>query len=295
MAISKNFLTDTVATGVITQTIEKINALIPGVTVKSELSGMVGASVAEYFYNLAPNITTGDAGADFSATTVGSKKAVMPLTRALQMDEKVPGFAIETTGADVLNDRLAKGAVAIANKAGQLFITDLLGLAQAKSISYDDHAGDFYKAVVKAIEVFSSGSSAKVGGSVDTSFSNAANGIQPKTLIVGDVGRSKLFKTDAFQRIINATGQIGNLIGTMLGLQVVYSQHLSGVDFVLLNPEGVAYPFSLNTLRVIESELFNGVRVQGEVVIPDVYSGSNGYSILPVDSFAMKFTMAAQA
>jgi hypothetical protein len=210
------------------------------------------------------------------------------------MDEKVPGFAIETTGADVLNDRLAKGAIAIANRAGSLFITDLLGLAQAKSILYVDHEGDFYKAVVKAIEVFSAGSSVKVGGASDTSFSNASNGIQPKTLLVGDVGRSKLFKAEAFQRTINATGQIGNLIGTMLGLQVVYSQHLTGVDFVLLNPEGVAFPFSLNTLRVIESELFNGVRVQGEVVIPDAFGGANGYSILPVDSFAMKFTMAAQ-
>lgn len=286
MAISKNFLTDTVATGVITQTIDKINALIPGVTVKAELSGLIGASVAEYYYNLAPAIADADAGADFSVSQIGSKKAVMPLTRALQMDEKVPGFAIETTSADVLNDRLVKGAINIANKAGGKFITDLLALSQAKTYT---NGANFYDAVVEGIATFAQGSSAKVGGVVDTTFSNASNGVQPKTLIVGDVGRSKLYKTEAFQRLINATGEIPGLIGTMLGLQVVYSQHLTGVDFVLLNPEGVAFPYSLNTLRVVESEQFNGVRVQGEVVLPDASS----YAILPIDSFSMKFSMAA--
>ena len=74
----------------------------------------------------------------------------------------------------------------------------------------------------------------------------------------------------------------------MLGLKVIYVQDLSAaIDFVMLNHEGVAYPFSVNTLRVVESENFNGVRVQGEVVYP-----TQSYAILPIDSFAMKFTMA---
>jgi hypothetical protein len=288
MAISKSFLTDSLAVGVVTQTINSINALIPDVTVKGELAGLVSASTAEYYYNLAPAVAVADAGADFNTSQVGSKKAVMPLTRALQMDEKVPGFAIETTSVDVLNDRIAKGAIAMANKAGSLFIADLLSLSQAKTYT---NGASFYDAVVEGIQLFAQGSSAKVGGQVDTTFSNAANGVQPTTLIVGDAGRSKLFKSEAFQRLIGDANQgaIPGLIGTMLGLRVVYSQHLTGVDFILLNAEGVAFPYSLNTLRVVESEDFNGVRVQGEIVLPD----AGVYSILPIDSFSMKFTMAA--
>jgi hypothetical protein len=287
MAIAKNFLTDTLATGVVTQTINSITSVIPGVTVKAELAGLVSASTAEYYYNLAPAVDVTDAGADFDVSQVGSKKAVMPLTRALHIDEKVPGFAIETTSADVLNDRIAKGSIAIANKIGSLFMIDLLALAQAKTYT---KGLDFYEAVVEGIATFSQGSSVKVGGASDTSFSNSVNGVQPLTLVVGDVGRSKLFKTEAFQRLIGDANQgaIPGLIGSMLGLQVVYSQHLTGVDFLLINPEGVAYPYSLNTLRVIEAENFNGVRVQGEVVIAD----ASTYSVLPIDSFAMKFTEA---
>jgi hypothetical protein len=289
MAISKSYLSDTLATGVVTQTINSITSLIPGVTVKAELAGLISASTAEYWYNLAPNIVTTDAGADFTVTNVGSKKAVMPLTRALHMDEKVPGFAIETTSADVLNDRIAKGSIAMANRIGSLFMTDLLALAQAKTATVAN--ADFYLGIVEGIKVFSSGSSAKVGGAVDTTFSNAANGVQPTTIVVGDVGRSKLFANQAFQRLIGDSNQnaIPGLIGSMLGLRVVYSQHLTGVDFLLLNAEGVAFPYSLNTLRVVESEAFNGVRVQGEVVLPD----AGTYSVLPIDSFAMKFSVVA--
>jgi len=287
MAISKNYLTDTLAVGVITSTVNSITSLIPGVTVKPELAGLVSASTAEYYFNLKPNLNITDAGADFNVATVGSKKAVMPLTRAIHMDEKVPGFAVETTSADVLNDRIAKGSIAVANKIGSLFMTDLLALAQPKTVEVEK--GDFYKAVVEAIAAFSGGSSIKIGGQADTSYSNAENGVQPTTLVVGDVGRSKLFKTEAFQRLIGDSNQnaIPGLIGTMLGLQVVYSQHLTGVDFLLLNPENVAYPYSLNTLRVVESELFNGVRVQAEVVLPDAAQ----WSVLPIDSYAMKFTI----
>jgi hypothetical protein len=289
MAISKNYLSDTLATGVVTQTINSITSLIPGVTVKAELAGLISASTAEYWYNLAPNIATTDAGADFSTSNVGSKKAVMPLTRALHMDEKVPGFAIETTSADVLNDRIAKGSIAMANKIGSLFMTDLLALAQAQEVEVA--GADFYLGIVEAIKVFSTGSSAKVGGAVDTTYSNAANGVQPTTIVVGDVGRSKLFANQAFQRLIGDSNQnaIPGLIGNMLGLRVVYSQHLTGVDFLLLNAEGVAFPYSLNTLRVVESEAFNGVRVQGEVVLPD----AGTYSVLPIDSYAMKFSVVA--
>jgi hypothetical protein len=287
---NKNYITDTLATGVVTSTINSITSLIPGVTVKAELAGLIGASTAEYYYNLAPNISSAvAAGSDFNLVTKGSKKAVMPLTRAFQMDEKLPGFAIETTSADVLNDRIAKGSIAIANKIGSTFMTDLLALAQAKTVEVA--AADFYLGVVEGIKTFSQGSSAKVGGEVNTTYSNAENGVQPTTIVVGDVGRSKLFANQAFQRLIGDSNQasIPGLIGSMLGLQVVYSQHLTGTDFLLLNPEGVAFPYSLNTLRVVESELFNGVRVQAEVVLPDAAS----YAVLPIDSYAMKFSVVA--
>lgn len=213
----------------------------------------------------------------------------MPLTRGLHIDEKIPNVAIDATTADVVMDRMVKGALAISNKLGQKFMADLVGLAKAATYT---EGLDFYSAIVEAFGTFSGASSAKVGGANDTSFSNRENGIQPTALIVGDAGRAALLQTQAFQRLINANGEIPGLIGEMLGLQVVYSQDLDGVngapEFILLNHEGVAYPYSINTMRVVESEQFNGIRVQAEIG----YADASNYAVLPIDSFALKFTEA---
>lgn len=290
MAFSKNYIADTRTLAVITQTVGKKSSLIPGITVKADLAGLVQANVAEYYFNLAPNVGDVLAGDDFSSTNAGSKKAVMPLTRGLHIDEKIPNVAIDATTPDLILDRTVKGALAIANKLGQKFMADLVGLAKVATYT----AGlDFYQAVVEAIGTYSGALSANVGGVTDTTFSNRENGIQPTAIVVGDFGRAALLGTDAFQRLIQATGEVPGLIGEMLGLNVVYSQDLDGIggapEFMLLNHEGVAYPFSINTMRVVESEQFNGVRVQAEIG----YAAANNFAVLPIDSFAIKFTEAA--
>jgi len=284
MAFSKNYVGDTVALSVITQTINKKNAILPGITVKSDLAGLVQANVAEYYYNLAPGVNETTAGADFSNSNVGNKKAILTLEAALQIDEKIPYASLESVKADQLYDAMAKGSIAISNKLGSKFITGLTALAQAKEYT---NGANMFDAIVDAMGTFSSADSVNVGGSADTSFSNKTNGVQPTTILVGDTGRSKLYKTEAFQRTINATGEIRK-IGEILGMDVVYAQDLTGVDFIMLNVEGVAYPYSINTLRVVESENFNGLRVQGEVGYP-----TQGYGILPIDSYALKFTEAS--
>jgi hypothetical protein len=289
MAFSKNYIGDTKTLEVILQTIGKKNAIIPGVTVKAELAGMVQANVAEFYYDLAPAIETGDAGGDFGTSNVGSKKAVLPLSRGVRFNEKVPQVAVETIAADVVMDKMVKGALALSNEVGKLFIEGLKG--QAKAATYTNGL-DMYEAVIEGIATFSQASSSKIGGANDTSYSNAVNGIQPTTLLVGDKGRGDLLKTPAFQRLIGEGSQeIPGLIGKMFGLDVVYVQDLTEVDFVLLNKEGVAFPYSLNALRVIEDPTFYGVRVQGEVAIPD----ANTYAILPINCHAIKFTEAAGA
>lgn len=283
MAFSKNYLTDTLALAVITETVQNKNAIIPGVTVKSELAGLVQANVAEYYFNLAPNVAEVTAGDDFSTTNVGTKKAVMALTEGLHVDEKVPNVAVDTISADLLPDVMAKASVSVANALGAKFVTELTALAQDETYA---NGLDMYDAIVDALALFSAADSVNVGGQADDTYSNQENGIQPNFIMVGDVGRAKLLKSDAFQRTINATGQI-RVIGEILGLTVVYAQDLTGVDFLMGYAEGIAFPFSINTLRVVESELFNGVRVQAEVGYPEA-----NYAILPIDSHAITFTEA---
>ena len=283
MAFSKDYTGDTKALAVIIQTIDKKNALIPGVTVKQELAGLVKANFAEFYYDLAPSVAEVTAGADFNTSQKGNAKATLALSKALHIDEKIPHVAIETIEAGVMYDTIMKGALALSNKVGEKFIDGLVALSQSETLV----ATEMYDGIVEAIGDFAGRSSVNVGGVADTTFSNKVNGIQSRTIMVGDVGRAKLYKSEAFQRTINATGAI-QTIGEILGHKVVYSQDLTGHDFILLNPEGVAFPYSINTLRAVESENFNGVRVQGEVSYP-----AQAYGILPVDSFAVKYTLGA--
>ena len=288
MAYAKSYLGDTVATGVLIPTVQGISGIIPGVTVKPELSGLIGAETAEFWYDLAPAVEDADAGDDFSVAQVGSKKATIVMTRALHADEKIPQVAIDTINIDVIGAKTLQLATAMGNRLGLKFWTDLLALAQAKTYV---NGLEFVDAIADGIATFKLGSNTKLDGVNNTAFSNATNGILPTTIVVGTAGE-KLLRQDAdFKNLFDGQGVLPGAIGTLFGLQVVSSQHVTGVDFVLLNYQGVAYPYSLNMLRAIPSENFNGVRLQAELVYPD----SGEASVLVINSYAMKFTEAAGA
>jgi hypothetical protein len=287
MAFSKSYVGDTLASGVVLGTIGAKTAIIPNVTVKGELAGLIQANVVEFWYNIAPTVGDATAGADFNLSNVGTKKATLTLERALHIDEKIPQIAIETISAPIVADFTAKASVALANALQAKFITDLLALAQAKT--YTEGLG-FLDAVAEGIATFEAGVSVKILGASDTTFSNKTNGIRPTTLLVGPVGKKKLLQDQAFQSLFQGVGDASYpaIIGQLFGLNVVFSQDLTGVDFVLLNYEGVAYPYALNALRVVEAEGFVGVRLQAELV----YTNATQPAVLVIDSYAMKFTEA---
>lgn len=288
MAYAKSYLGDQVATGVLIPTVQGISGIIPGVTVKPELAGLIGAEKADFWYDIAPAVEDADAGDDFSVAQVGSKKATIVMTRALHADEKIPQVAIDTINIDVVGAKTLQLATAIGNRLGSKFYTDLLALAQAKTYT---NGLEFIDAIAEGIATFKAGSNTKLDGENNTAFSNATNGILPTTIVVGTTGE-KLLRQDAdFKALFDGQGQLPGTLGTLFGLQVVASQHVAGVDFLLLNHQGVAYPYSLNMLRAIPSENFNGIRLQAELVYPDASEAS----VLVINSFAMKFTEAAGA
>lgn len=304
MAFSKSYLGDTVATGVLLPTIFGKAGVIPGVTVKPELAGLISANVAEFWYNLAPTVDIALAGADFNSTNVGSKKATITLARALRIDEKIPQVAIDTVSVDLISATLGNAALALGNRLGLEFYKDLLFLAQKKTYT---NGLNMINAIAEAIATFKTSSSVKILGQADATFSNSANGVEPTTIIVGSVGERKLRQAAAFQSLFQGQGTYPGQIGVLFGLPVIVSSHLDTIDidsvtagvqvadFVLLNYQGVAYPASLNMLRTVEAEGFNGIRLQGEVVFPQLTTGVTGDpqpAVLVIDSYAMAFREA---
>jgi hypothetical protein len=304
MAFSKSYLGDTVATGVLLPTIFGKAGVIPGVTVKPELAGLISAQTAEFWYNVAPTVDVALAGADFASTNVGSKKATMVLSRALRIDEKIPQVAIDTVSVDLIGATLGNAALALGNRLGLEFYKDLLFLAQKKT--YTNTLG-LVDAIAEGIATFKTGASVNILGVADTTFSNGANGVEPTTIIVGSIGERKLRQDAGFKALFQGEGTYPNQIGVLFGLPVITSTHLDGIDvdgvasgvqpadFVLLNFQGVAYPASLNMLRTVEAEGFNGIRLQGEIVFPALVSGVSGNpqpSVLVIDSYCMTFRPA---
>jgi hypothetical protein len=305
MAFSKSYLGDTIATGVLLPTIFGKAGVIPGVTVKPELGIVINANVAEFWYNLAPTVDVALAGADFNSTNVGSKKATLTLARALRIDEKIPQVAIDTVSVDLVAATLGNAALALGNRLGLEFYKDLIFLAQKKTYT---NALNMINAIAEGIATFKTSSSVKVFGASDTTFSNSTNGVEPTTIIVGSIGERKLRQAASFQSLFQGQATYPGQIGTLFGLPVIVSSHLDGIDvdsgtggvqpadFVLLNYQGVAYPAALSMLRTVEAEGFNGIRLQGEVVFPQLTSGATGDAlpgVLVIDSYAMTFREAA--
>jgi hypothetical protein len=305
MSFSKSYLGDTVATGVLLPTIFGKAGVIPGVTVKPELAVTINGAVAEFWYNLAPTVDVALAGADFASTNVGSKKATLTLGRALRIDEKIPQVAIDTVSVDLVAATLGNAALALGNRLGLAFYTDLLYHAQKRTYT---NALTFINAIAFAIADFKARPSVNILGSADATFSNATSGVEPTTIVLGSVGERKLRQSASFQSLFQGAATYPNQIGTLFGYPVIVSSHLDGIDidsvtagtqaaeFVLLNYNGIAYPTSLNMLRTVESEDFNGIRLQGEVVIPSLASGASGNplpGVLVIDSYAIAYTEAA--
>jgi hypothetical protein len=304
MAFSRDYLGDTVATGVLLPTIFGKAGVIPGVTVKPELAGLISAQTAEFWYNLAPTVDIALAGADFASTNVGSKKATIVLARALRIDEKIPQVAIDTVSVDLIGATLGNAALALGNRLGLEFYKDLLSLAQKKTYTNTLALVD---AIAEGIATFKTGASVKILGISNTNFSNSANGIEPTTIVVGTIGERKLRQDPAFKALFQGQATYPGQIGVLFSLPVIVSSHLDGIDvdgatggvqpadFVLLNFQGVAYPASLNMLRTVEAEGFNGIRLQGEIVFPQLTTGVTGDAqpaVLVIDSYAMTFRPA---
>ena len=297
MAYDKSYLGDQVATGVLIPTVQGISGILPGVTVKPELAGLIGAEKADFWYDLAPAVEEADAGDDFDTAQVGSKKATIVMTKALHADEKIPQVAIDAINIDVVGAKTVQLAQAIGNGLGKRFYNNLVALAQKKTYT---NSATMIDAIAEGIQTFTTGASVLIDGASDTTFSNSTNGILPTTLVVSTVGLKKLRQDADFKALFDGQGNLPGTIGTLFGLQVVYSQHLDTIDvipgtggvqpaeFVLLNFQGVAFPYSLNMLRAIPSENFNGVRLQAEVVYPDHAEAS----VLVIDCYAMGFTEA---
>jgi len=205
---------------------------------------------------------------------------------------------------DLIGATLGNSALALGNRLGLEFYKDLIFLAQKKT--YTNTLG-FVDAIAEGIATFKTSSSVKILGQANTTFSNSANGVEPTTIIVGTVGERKLRQDAAFKALFQGQATYPNQIGVLFGYPVIVSSHLDGIDvdsvtggvqpaeFVLLNYQGVAYPASLNMLRTVEAEGFNGIRLQGEIVFPALTSGATGDaqpSVLVIDSYAMTFRPA---
>lgn len=214
-------------------------------------------------------ITAVSPGSDFTTTDTADSLITISLDKAYQNDEKIYRATAASVAYDAIAAEMESNMQSIADAwqadlAAELATTTTLSVNGTTAIT----ASNVYDFIVDDRAVL------------------AGNGARPNTIIVSNAVYAALQKSDEFQR----TGEIGDnavsnaQVGRIAGLNVFEYQSLpAGVDYLLYDYEALSAVTSVEMARVIDSELFNGVKVQNEIV--------SGFKLTNVDR-ALKKTNA---
>ena len=191
-------------------------------------------------------------GSDFSNTDTADTVITISLDKAFQRSEKIYN-AVSSTVAyaaaatqmeQALND-IREGWQAVA--ATELETTTTVSAAGTTALS----ATNVYDTIVDDRKVL-----------VD-------NGAKPDTIIVSPATFAVLLKSDEFQR----TGTIGDQVvangnvGRIAGMNVLEYQGLGATtDYLMYDKDALSIVTAVNMMRLKDSEVFNGVLAQAEIV-----------------------------
>lgn len=257
--------TDEIYANYIAPALESNVALIPGITVASGISEING-SAAVYYVQAEGVVTEGNAGRDFSDNEGGVTRKIVPLTKSIQLSEKMPKVVAETTPLEFVGRYFTNTTVKAVNRWGLLGLAAMVnggthktGTATTDSTIYGD--------IVDNVADYDTANADKGG----------ATGI-----IVGPLALAKLRKSKEFAMnpSLNATTVMDGLVGYVAGLPVVYSKNLgavtadllpgysaiTGLDYIIVRAEAFMAPKIYTYFDIIEkSEKFPGSKLIGEI------------------------------
>lgn len=257
--------TDEIYANYIAPALESNVALIPGITIASGISEING-SAAVYYVQAEGVVTEGDAGRDFSDNEGGVTRKIVPLTKSIQVSEKMPKVVAETTPLEFVGRYFTNTTIKSVNRWGLLGLAAMVNGGTHKTGTATTDL-TIYADIVDKVADYDTANADKGG----------ATGI-----IVGPLALAKLRKSKEFAMnpSLNATTVMDGLVGYVAGLPVVYSKNLAsvtaallpgytaivGLDYIIVRAEAFMAPKIYTYFDIIEkSEKFPGSKLIGEI------------------------------
>ena len=197
-------------------------------------------------------ITAGTPGGDFSDTDTADTQIIISLDKAYRASEKVYNAVAATVAYPVVAANMEINLNAIADAWQADLATELATTTTTSALG---------TTAISATNVYDS--------VIDDRKVLVDNGAKPNTMICSPAVYAAILKSDEFQR----EGSIGDMtvgeaqVLRIAGLNVLEYQGLAAtVDYLIYDFDALSAVSAINMSRAIDSENFNGVKVQNEIV-----------------------------
>jgi len=256
---------DDIALNYIYPTLDNVSALIKGVTINPDVSVAVGGASAYYYKDNAPSVTDGDAGRQLVTNKAGNTRTDILLNQSFQIDELIPKAASHALSVDVVGDYMVKAAASVANAWSRKGIVKMIdeGTADTGTAST---ASTIYSNIIDTIAAFDNANPTRsLGANYVMVTPNTLALIRKSDEFVGNTATGKVLMDGLVGSIGGLSVVLSKQLGTITATDLTNYSAVSGIEFVVGSYDAFVAPTAFEDFRVIESELYFGVKIQAEL------------------------------
>ena len=214
---------------------------------------MIGAAGQILIHKLGKvTVTATSPGTDFTNTDTADTVITISIDKAFQRSEKIYNAVAATVDYAVGATHMEQALADVREAWNKVAAVELLTTTtiSANTITAVDET-NVYDFVVEDREVL------------------VGNGAKPDTLLVSPAVYGSLLKSTEFQRtgVIGDSTVASDIVGRIAGMNVFEYQGMGATtDYIMYDHDALSIVTAINMMRLKDSEVFNGVLAQVEIV-----------------------------
>ena len=259
MAFTNGFNGDQVSLQHVLQTLDAKTYNIPGVITSPSLQVTANGESVYFYTRSTATAAVGNAGDSISYSAKGMKRIDVPMVKRIGIGGILPYVNHATVSADVVGDKVIQETISQANLYNEQLVAALTSAAEAKTYTKDASA---FSALVEAVSDFKKDN--KVSG-----------GLSPTGILASPAFFAELLVDSKINlAIVLKEGQVASDMVRRLDIPglpcpvIECADAGSGVEFYILNAEGVAAPIVARSLNVVDATAVGypgGTLIAGEL------------------------------
>lgn len=244
MAFNNGFSGDHASLQYVLKTLEAKTYDIPGVVTNAGLQVTANGESVFFYTRSKATADVGNAGDSVVYAVKGAKRIDVPLTNRIAIGGIVPYVNFQTVSADVIGDKVIQETMAQANLYNEKLVAAIHSAAEAKTYTKDATA---FSALVEAVSDFKKDN--KVSGGISPTAVLASPAFFAELLVDAKINLAIVLKDGAV-----ASDKVRRLDIPGLPCPVIECADAgTGVEFYILNAEGVAAPVVAKSLVITDA------------------------------------------